>query len=457
MMMENKLRPTILVVDDEWGVRESFKLLFKDEFDILEAEGGREAIELLKEKPVDLILLDILMPIVDGMEVLRKVREMGLDTEVIMVTALSEISTAVTAMKMGAYDYITKPFNIEEVISIVKKAMEKRSLVREVNYLRSEVERYQMFEDIVGADSKMLELYSTIDKVARSDSTVLLQGESGTGKELVARAIHRRSLRKDRAFVVVNCAAIPSELLENEMFGHEKGAFTGAFSSKIGKFEIANTGTIFLDEINCLALNLQSKLLRVLQEREIERVGGLRTIKVDVRVIAASSRNLTDAVKDKAFKEELFYRLNVIPIHLPPLRERRADIPLLVKHFIAKYNVSLKKKIKGFSREAVDCLIAYDWPGNIRELENLIERVITLCDNRVIGVNDLPIEILLPNKGHLREDMPLKKVQMQFERQYLLTIMERTNWNQSKAARLLGIHRNTLLLKLNHLGLRKRN
>ncbi|MBI5026338.1 MAG: sigma-54-dependent Fis family transcriptional regulator [Nitrospirae bacterium] len=429
-------------------------MLLQDNYEIFTAENGREALKVFSTKSINLVLLDILMPDMSGIDVLKKIKEAGNGVEVVMVTAVSDIKIGVEAMKLGAYDYITKPFEINNVLAVVKRAIEKQSLLMEVKYLKHEIERYHEFENIVGKNKKMIELYKLIDKVSPTDSTVLILGESGTGKELVARAIHKRSLRAEKPFIAIGCAAIPEGLLECELFGAEKGAFTGAYSLKIGKFELAHRGTIFLDEVDCLSLSLQAKLLRVLQEKEAVRVGGSRSIKTDVRIVASSNKDLKKEVEAGNFREDLFYRLNVIPITLPPLRERKDDIPLLVTHFLNEYNKTMNKQIQGFSKEVIDAFIKYDWPGNIRELKNIIERIVVLVDKKIVSMHNLPIDVIMHIKVPINE-LPLREAQFEFERQYLLKIMEKTRWNKTRAAKALGIHRNTLLLKLNQLGLKR--
>jgi len=445
------IRPVVLVVDDDPGLRESFKVILEDEYDVLDVPDGPQALEILRSCQVDLVLLDIRLPGMDGIEVLERIKALDEQVEVILVTAVKTVRTAVAAMKLGAFDYLTKPFEEDEVLSVIRRALEKRALEREVVFLRSELARRHDFDQIVGQHPEMQKLYQLIAQVARTPSTVLIMGESGTGKELIARAIHRQGPRRDKPFVPVNPAAISEALLESEMFGHEKGAFTGAYQRKLGKFELAHGGSLFLDEIATLKPELQAKLLRVLQEREIERVGGTRSIKVDVRIIVATNVDLKKAVGQHTFREDLYYRLNVVPITVPPLRERLEDIPLLVDHFIRKYNHEFKKHITGVSPEALAALQEYPWPGNVRELQNIIERSVSLVEGPLIQLNDLPLDLMLPDhrvRAREAETLPLKKACEQFERQIVLRVLERARWNQSEAARLLGLHRNTLKVKL---------
>src|SRR5262245_27447745 len=340
-----RIRPTILVVDDDPGLRDSFRVILEDDYEVLDVPDGLGALEVLRAYHVDLVLLDIRLPEMDGIAVLERIKGLDEQMEVILVTAVKTVRTAVAAMKLGAFDYLTKPFDEEELLALIRRAMQKRGLGREVVFLRSELERTRDCGKLVGQHAEMQKLFQLIAQVARTASTVLIIGESGTGKELVAQAIHRQSARRDKPFVPVNLPALSEALVESELFGHERGAFTGAYQRKLGKFELADGGTLVLDEIAALKPELQAKLLRVLQEREIERVGGTRSIKVDVRVVAATNVDLRKAVSTQAFREDLYYRLNVLPINVPPLRARREDIPLLADHFIRKYNHEFKKQI----------------------------------------------------------------------------------------------------------------
>ncbi|MCD4715373.1 MAG: sigma-54 dependent transcriptional regulator [Desulfobacterales bacterium] len=439
-------KTTILVVDDERGVRESFNMVLKDEYDVLLAENGQQAIDIFINNPVDLILLDILLPDIDGVELLEKLKEIDVNTEIVMVTAVNEIQTAVKAIKMGAYEYVIKPFDVDDVLTIIHRALEKRRLIKEVTYLRSELERFKPFEKMVGKNKKMLAIFHLISTISDGDGAVLIQGETGTGKELVARAIHNRSIRKNQPFVVVNCAAIPSAVMESEIFGHNKGAFTDAILTTLGKLEIANKGTVFLDDIDTLDINMQGKLLRAIQEKEFERVGGNKVFKVDVRFVAASNKNLKKLISQGDFREDLFYRLNVFPINLPPLRDRKSDIPLLIRHFLEVYSKKMGKSPKDFSKRALNALMRYDWPGNVREIENLIERLSTVVKKPVIQLRD----IFSPTRGTEKiKNMKLKDAVNEFEKRYVSEILQSVNGNRKKAAEILGIHRNTLLGKLN--------
>lgn len=444
-------RATILVVDDEVGVRQSFKMVLKDAYELILAKTGKEALDVLTRRSVDLVLLDILLPDMNGIEILEKIKQADPETDVIMVTAVKDVNTAVKAIKIGAYQYIIKPFDVDDLLALIQRALEKRRLVREVAYLRGELNRYHYFEKMVGEDRKMVDLYRLIDTIIESDGAVLIQGESGTGKELVARAIHNRSKRKNQPFVAINCAAIPATLVEGELFGHVKGAFTGATQSRAGRLEIADKGTVFLDDIDCLDVNMQAKLLRVIQEKEFERLGSTQVVQVHVRFVAASNKNIQNLISEEKFREDLFYRLNVFPVKVPPLRERKGDIPLLLNHFLDFYAKKAGKPPKVFSERAIERLKNYQWPGNIRELQNLVERLFTVISGDVIGARyitnyELPADEI--------RNLPLKKAVNQFEKQYITEALHYSDGNRKKAAEKLGIHRNTLLSKMNDLGLK---
>jgi DNA-binding NtrC family response regulator len=449
------VRPVILVVDDDPGVRESFRLILEEQYDLLEAPDGATTLALIQRHQVDLVLLDIRLPEMDGIEVLERIKAIDAAIEVILVTAVKTVRTAVAAMKLGAFDYLTKPFEEDELQSLVRRALERRSLEREIAFLRSELARQRDFDELVGQHPEMHRLYRLVAQLARTTTTVLITGESGTGKEMIARAIHRQGPRRDKRFVAVNAAALAESLVESELFGHEKGAFTGAWQRKIGRFELAHGGTLFLDEVSALKPDLQVKLLRVVQEREIERVGGTHPVRIDVRIIGATNVDLKQAVLGGHFREDLFYRLAVVPVTVPPLRERREDVPLLVSHFLRRYNHEFTKRIEGFSPEALTALCDYPWPGNVRELQNVVERLVALVEGPVVGLGDLPLDLLLPDpRGRLRdaETLPLKQATDAFERQIVLRVLERVRWNRSEAARILGLHRNTLATMLSRWG-----
>ncbi len=445
-----KKNDTILVVDDENGVRQSFNMVLKDQYNVLLAETGQEAMDIFRKNSVDLILLDILLTDINGLDLLSKLVETDPNTEIIMVTAVNEIQSAVKAIKLGAYEYIIKPFVVDDVLTVINRALEKRRLVKEVAYLRNELERYHPFEKMVGKNRKMRKIFELISTIAIGDGTVLVQGESGTGKELVARAIHNRSNRRQQPFVVINCAVIPPTLMESEVFGHNRGAFTGAVVTSIGKLELADRGTVFLDDIDSLDVNMQAKLLRIIQEKEFERLGSTKVIKADVRFVAASNKNIKELILQGKFREDLYYRLNVFPIWLPPLRERGNDILLLLDHFLELNSQKTGKPPKRFSKRAVKVLMEYDWPGNVRELENLVERLFTIAEGPVIHLEG-HASFNISNKEI--KGLPLKEAVSIFEKKYISEVLESVDGNRTKASDKLGIHRNTLLSKTNEFGL----
>ncbi len=450
-----------MVVDDEQRTLESVRVILEHDYDILTVKTAEEALRIIsKGDSIDLVFLDIAMsPGINGVEALRRIKEINNDITVVMLTATNTAEAAVQVMKLGAFDYITKPFAPERIEEIVRKAIDGRCLTRGIDYSHCQGNSSANFDHIVGKSKKMRKTYELISKVTKNDATVIIIGESGTGKELVARAIHYNSLRRNQPFVVLNCAAIPENLVETELFGYEKGAFTGADNSKAGTFELANKGTIFLDEISSLKLDTQAELLRVIQEKEVERVGGLKTIKIDVRIICATNIDLKQAVVEHRFREDLYYRLNVVPIYLAPLRERKEDIPLLVEHFLRAFNRRFNKSIKAVSQEAMSYLLSYNWPGNIRELENTIERAAVLVDRDIIQTEDLPFDIFSETRcggdAISEKSMALKQARGSFEREYILSVLERVGWNQAEAARILNIHRNTLMMKLQQLGIKR--
>ncbi len=455
----------ILVVDDSPDIRFTMSEVLRAKgFSVESASDGQEAIDILDNRFFDIVLTDLSMPRKTGMDVLRYVTQHSTETICIIITGFGSIQGAVEALKMGAYDYLCKPIKPDEVTILIDKALELRNLKRENKSLKKELKTRYGFENIVGSSKAMQEVFSLVEKVADTDSTVLITGESGTGKELIAHAIHYASDRKDGPFIPVNCAAIPEELLESELFGHEKGAFTHAIKTRIGRFELANKGTIFLDEIGEMSPSLQVKLLRVLQERKFERVGGVKTISVDIRVVSATNQDLEIAVKEGRFREDLFYRLNVIPIHVPPLRERRSDIPLLAKHFLKKYCSGKKRCVEGITDEALDILTRYDWPGNVRELENIMERMVILANGKMITKDDLPYQILekaggvpgqaIPSDLEFPEDgLSLSQAVSELEKRLILKALERTGGVKNRAAKLLKMNRTTLIEKMKKLGL----
>ncbi|KPU27294.1 transcriptional regulator [Caloranaerobacter sp. TR13] len=445
----------ILIADDEknmiWALK---RALSKEGYDIITAENGRKAVEVFIEKEPSLVLLDLKMPEMDGIEALRRIKEYNSKIPVIILTAHGTTQTAVEAMKIGALDYISKPFDIDELKIVIKKALDYKNLNDEVNYLKEKIK--ENTGTIIYKSSKMEAVLDIVHKVAPTDATVLILGESGTGKELIANAIHEYSKRKNGPFIKINCAALPESLLESELFGYEKGAFTGATSRKLGKFDRAQGGTIFLDEIGEISPAMQVKLLRVLQEKEFERVGGAQTIKIDTRIIAATNRDLRKMVEENKFREDLYYRLNVIPLYIPPLRDRKEDIPVLIDYFIEKYSRQMGKRKMRISKKVLDKFIQYDWKGNIRELQNVIERCVILSSGEEIEENILPDEIKrrenfadtyfsLPDEGISLEEV---------ERSLILQALEKTNFNQTKAAKLLGITRHTLLYRMEKYNLK---
>jgi len=444
----------ILVVDDEEIVLKSCrKILEGDGYQVLTTLSGQEAFDLLEKEPFDIIITDMKMPEIDGMEVLKTVREKYPDTIVIMITGYSTVQSAVQAMKLGAFDYIPKPFTPEEVLIVIEKALEKKSLIHENIYLRKELEAKYGFDNIIGSSPKMQEVYRLIRKVAPTDSTVLIRGESGTGKELIARAIHFNSQRKQKPFVPVDCGVFAQELLESELFGHVKGSFTGAIVTKPGVFEIADGGSIFLDEIGDTNPNFQSKLLRVIQEREFTPVGGINPKKVDLRFIVATNKDLEKLVKENQFREDLFYRLNVFSITIPPLREKKDDVPLLAYHFLRKYAKEMKKNIKSISVDGMNMLVSYSWPGNVRQLENVIERAIVMAEKDTISTEQLPFVVrsetthpdtpIPSNSEELKEaKKKLRESAVEsIEKSFILDALARNDWNITRSARDVGMQR----------------
>ena len=435
----------ILVVDDEPAMREAlYDWLKEDGYDVGLAEGGKEAVAMAGEKSWDVILLDLKMPGMDGLETLRRLKAEDVDTdaEILMMTAYATVDTAVKAMKEGAFDYLVKPFAPDEVEIQIKKIVAHRELVLENILLRQKLEERSEYDEIIGKSDSMQKVFDLISQVAPTDSTVLITGESGTGKELIAQAIHGNSQRCYMPFIAVSCGALPDTLLGSELFGYEKGAFTGAEYTKKGRFELADNGTLFLDEIGDISLKTQIDLLRVLQQKAFRRLGGVEEIQVDVRILAATNRNLQKAISENKFREDLFYRLNVISIHVPPLRERKEDISLLVKAFIRKCSLEMNKEVVKIAPSALNILMVYDWPGNVRELENVIERALVIGRGHEIVSEDLPF----PGKEFTTAVMPDSLKMM--EKMHIRKILKKTDWNISKTARLLEIDRQTLYNKL---------
>jgi len=456
--------PRVLIVDDESSLRTAlFRILDRKGLSVITANRGDEAKVLCQgDQILDLALVDLNLPDGDGIDLMTHLKNIHPDCQVIILTGHGTIESAIRATQKGAFHFITKPFNMEELMSLVDKALTHKKLQQENQQLRTELHKKYQFEQIIGKSEGIQGVLSLVERVADSDSTVLVTGESGTGKELIARAVHYNSPRADQAFVAINCGAIPGELLESELFGHVKGAFTGAIANRIGRFEMADGGTIFLDEIGDLEPALQVKILRAVQQRSFEPVGGTKTVHVNVRVIAATNKNLEDQVALGKFREDLFYRLNVIPICIPPLRERRTDIPLLFAHFMELFNKNKGRKLTGVSTDTMECIVNYGWPGNIRELENLVERLAILKGHGQIEINDLPtkyrasatasidpVQFDIPDNG-----LDFNSTVDQFENNLILRALEKTNWNRNQAALLLRLNRTTLVEKIKKKGLR---
>ena len=445
----------ILVVDDEERIRQSLNGVLKDEgYDVWEAKDGVQALKQIESDPPDAVLLDIWMPGIDGIETLERIKGQIPNLPVIMISGHANIELAVKATKLGAYDFIEKPLSLEKVLLTVNHALLFSKLEQENRALRQQIQRKY---EIVGNSPEILQLKDQIKIVGPTNGWVLITGENGTGKELVAREIHQMSLRADKLFVEVNCAAIPEELIESELFGHEKGSFTGALTKRRGKFDLANEGTIFLDEIADMSLKTQAKILRILQEQKFERVGGTEMIFVDVRVIAATNRDLKEEIQKGRFREDLFYRLNVIPIAVPPLRERKTDIPRLVGHFIAEFCVENNKEIKKISPEAMDLLISYSWPGNVRELKNVVERMVIMTRGPMIEAKDVPEPIReqpkAPPEFSFFEFNSLKEARRDFEKRFIMKKLTENDENISKTADLIGIERSNLHRKIRSYGI----
>ena len=455
--MSGKAR--ILVVDDEQSMREFLEIFFRrEDYDVVTAGDVDSALVAVQADDFDVVISDIQMPPRSGLELLDAVREHSPETVVIMITAFSTTETAIAAMKQGAYDYVTKPFKVDELRVVIEKALEKRLLATENRRLRTELRTQLKSRTLVGNSTAMQQVYALVAQVAGSKTNVLVSGESGTGKEPVARAIHDQSDRAERPFVAINCGAIPENLLESELFGHVKGAFTGAVQTKDGLFEMAEGGTLFLDEVGELPPSLQVKLLRAIQDKVVRRVGDTRDRKVDVRIVAATNRRLEDEVAEGRFREDLYYRLNVIQLVIPPLRERMDDVPLLIRHFVEKYARDSEKEIRGVSEEAARILARYPFPGNVRELENVIERAVALCSGDVIGVDALPPTVLDPPERRSPRRLPLEGTNLdalvsEFEKSLLLEALEHSGGVKKKAAQLLGISFRSFRYRLEKLGL----
>jgi DNA-binding NtrC family response regulator len=456
-------QPVLLVVDDEPGVRQSLQMVFNKTFRVLEAASAEEALRKVADDTPDVVLLDIVMPGIDGLAVLKQIKSIHPDCQVIMLTGLNTARTAFTAKGTGAFDYVTKPFDVDELRMRVDHAVEKMQLFRELERLKEEVGRKYGVDHIIGKSRQITDVFKAVSMVAAKKSTVLVTGESGTGKELIARAIHYNSDRRAKPFVVVNCAALPDTLIESELFGYEKGAFTNASQRKVGRFELAHGGTLFLDEIGELNLGTQAKFLRAIEQETFTRLGGTDEIKVDVRIIAASNRDLETLARAGQFRADLFYRLNVVSLFLAPLRQRREDIPLLLHHFLKLKAQEHSIPPKSLSPEVVDFFTSYYWPGNIRELENLIERLTILTANEVIILRDLPVNMRSTDPtATLKEDVlsgarPLSEAVDEFERELIVKALQRTGFNQTKAALLLGTSRRILKYRIEKLKINEAN
>ncbi|MDY6863131.1 MAG: sigma-54 dependent transcriptional regulator [Thermodesulfobacteriota bacterium] len=454
-------RKKILIVDDELAVRESLRMILEREYKLLMASNGEKALKILEKEHPHLVLLDIIMPDLNGIEILRRIKEKDGAITVIMITAIKTVKTAVESMKLGAYDYLNKPFDLNEVRLLIKKAFPAPNKNQGMgNIEKVEGKKISGFDNIVSRTKVMEKIFAAIKQVASSKATILITGESGTGKELVAKAIHFNGPRKNRPFIAINCSAVPETLIESELFGYEKGAFTNAFKECPGKFEIADSGTLFLDEIGDLSLTTQAKILRFLQEKELTRLGGTKTQKVDVRMIAATNKDLEKSMREGSFREDLFYRINVVPIFIPQLRKRKDDIPLLVDHFL---NVMVKEEGKkmDISPKAMEILMDYDWPGNVRELENIIERMAILIKKEVVLPEDLPsyikdkVKIKFLKKSVLENRASFSEVKEDFEKKLIFEALKKTDYVQTRAARLLGTTRRVLKYKMDKLGIKK--
>jgi two-component system, NtrC family, response regulator AtoC len=456
-------QPLLLVVDDEAGVRQSLQMVFNKTYRMSEASSAEEAVQKVTDENPDAVLLDIMMPGSDGLAVLKQIKSIHPDCQVLMLTGLNTARTAFAAKGTGAFDYVTKPFDVDELRLRVDHAMEKVQLSRELERLKEEVGRKYGIDHIIGKSKQIIDIFKAVSMVAAKKSTVLITGESGTGKELIARAIHYNSDRRSKPFVVINCAALPDTLIESELFGYERGAFTNASQKKVGRFELAHGGTLFLDEIGELNLGTQSKFLRAIEQETFSRLGGTEEIKVDVRVVAASNRDLEQMAKNAEFRPDLFYRLNVVSLFLPPLRERHEDITLLLDHFLRMKAQEHSIVTKSLSPEVVDFFMGYPWPGNIRELENLIERLTILTPHEMITLRDLPVNMRSTDQtATLKEDVltgsrPLSDAVDEFERELIVKALQRTGFNQTKAASLLGTSRRILKYRIEKLNIHDPN
>lgn len=444
----------ILVIDDEKSVQESLKIVLSDNYKVVTAFSGKDGLELLLNNEINMVFLDILLPDTDGISILQEIRKINPEIPVIMLTAVSKVSTAVEAMKLGAYDYLTKPFDVEEIRIIVRKIFDDLKVKQKFNLLSDEIEK--LSGTIVYESQKMKDVLSLASKAAPHDASVLITGPTGSGKELIARFIHRESQRRNEPFVAIHCAAIPETLFESEIFGYEKGAFTGAFKSKPGKLEIAGAGTVFFDEIGEMPVSLQIKMLRVLQEKEFSRVGSNETIRLEARVLAATSRDLKKEIESGKFREDLFYRLSVVPINIPPLNQRKEDILPLAYHFLSILGAQMGTKSKSFSPDAEKSLLSYNWPGNVRELKNVIERILVLKGNKdIIDINDLPEDMRLNTDETVDKNLSFEEKVIEFEKKLILETLNRFDWNKTRAAEYLRMSRRVLSYKVEKYGIKR--
>jgi DNA-binding NtrC family response regulator len=453
-MVDSDNQPGVLIVDDERNVRRVLSMALVDDHRVFTARNAKGALDTVRRGGMNVVLMDVLLPDADGVSLLQELKRIDPTLEVIMVTAVKDIQTAVRAIKSGAYEYVLKPFVVEEVRKVIHRALERHRLSQEVTGLLGELDASRPFESMLSRNRRMRDVFQLIAAVACSDGAVLIQGESGTGKELVARAVHNRSRRRNEPFVVINCGAVPRSLMERELFGHNRGAFTHATSSLPGKLELADGGTVFLDDIDSMDIGMQAKLLRAIQHKEFERLGGNRLIRVDIRFVAACNKDLQELIREGRFREDLFFRLNVFPVTLPPLRDRREDIPILLNHFLKIHRGAGSGRPETFSKKALEKLMQYDWPGNIRELENLVLRISTVTRRRKVRVRHLP-EGLAPRSGG--GALTLKEAVQGFERKFIGDVLEQVRGSRREAAERLGIHRNTLRGKMERLGLRDQN
>jgi DNA-binding NtrC family response regulator len=450
----NEKRQTIMIVDDDEGIRDTLEAILNQQYNIIKVGDGETALRTISEKEINVILLDIILPGIDGLDVLRLVKERYDNVDIIVITAVRDIETAIKAIKLGAYHFISKEFDYDEVHALVNKVISKQRGEKEILYLKAEMGQFIDQDFIVGSTKRMREIFDTVAKVAKLPATILIQGESGTGKQVIARYIHKESREANMPFVTVDLGALPDTLVESTLFGYEKGAFTGAYKQNLGKFELADGGTLFLDEIGHLRLDLQGKLLRAIQEGEIERLGGKKTVHVKVRIIAATNVDLKKAVNRGSFREDLFYRINVLPINLPPLRERIIDLPQFTRYFMAKYSKRFSKRVDKIAEGAINILSDYTWPGNIRELENLTERLVAMADRDTISEEDIPMEYYISSLAlQSQRDSLLVKACETFERNLILKTLEAERWNRKSAAETLGIPLSTLKFKLKRLGI----